>query len=117
MRITFHLHLVKWLIRHGRYTKVLSGRKGVDPPWLVFNIHRGWLMIVPLRVVVYQLPRTTILAVKPVNTKVSPLSIRYQHPIVWKWIWTPVQTTFILAQFLIGLVVWSIPAYCYQLTY
>src|SRR3989304_5748703 len=71
MWITFHLHLVKWLIRHGRYTKVLSSRKGVDPPWLVLYIHWRWLMIVPLRVVVYQLPCTAILAIKPVNAKIS----------------------------------------------
>src|SRR3989339_795967 len=113
MWITFHLHLVKWLIRHGRYTKVLSSRKGVDPPWLVLYIHRGWLMIVPLWIVVHQLPYFAFCTIKPVNTKISPLTIRYQHPIVWKRTWTPVQTTFVLAQFLIGLVVWSIPAYCH----
>src|SRR3989304_9543152 len=117
MWISFHLPLVKWLIRPGRYPKVLSSRKGVDPPRLVLDINRRWLMIVPRRIIVYQFPSLAVLAVKPVNTKISPLRIRYQHPIVWKWIGTPVQTTLILAQLLIGLVVWSIPAYCCQLTY
>src|SRR5574342_425698 len=96
MRISFHLHLVKWLIRHSRYTKVLSCGKGVDPPRFVLDIDRSRLMIVPLRIVVYQLPCATVLAVKPVNTEVSPLRIRYQHPVVRKWIGTPVQTTLLL---------------------
>src|SRR3990167_5063310 len=117
MWISFHLHLVKWLIRHGRYTKVLSCRKGVDPPWLVLNINRSRLMIVPLWIIVYQFPSLAVLAIKPVNTKISPLRIRHQHPVVRKRIGTPVQTTLVLAQLLIGLVVWRIPAYCCQLTY
>src|SRR3990167_2722977 len=110
MWISFHLHLVKWLIRHGRYTKVLSCRKGVDPPWLILNINRSRLMIVPLWIIVYQFPSLAVLAIKPVNTKISPLRIRHQHPVVRKRIWTPVQTTLVLAQLLIGLVVWRIPA-------